>query len=1074
MPKGKDLTHLGREMERAWDERRSRSSSPVSRPALPRGRSRSPVATRFTRVRQSIDVEYEWSVLWSGAEKMYHATSATNRNAGWQRFESAAEILRRHMADLTTAAQAVPKTEDIAAELVRQLNQSQSPPCDPVEIARTVAGMMTARPRTPPVINMAELARLISENLKIERAPPYSPIVDVTRITNLVEERLEAKQKAAAQHPTSLSETAEVSELTADLPPLRLSTSSTSEDESTTVVQPATITPIEQSASTSTTRPAATAKASRKSDRRCLACGKARAHNSRFWCEACRMFLVRAKKAAETDKPYTCVVTSHNNKPDTTNCRGCRLRRKLDSAKNGVSVPVTDHNFARRKINELVVWYEQVTGMDEVRLMQNRVIEAQDRFVSAQESRRKLASELVHVQNKLKEIHFELNNTSRGEERYLQLVTEEHKILKEQRRINSEFSICERDERDSFSMLSSRLKESHEKERAQAERTKYWSVIGSVVGTILGVAGSSINNELKMRELRKLVWESASMKQAPQTDSFMANSPTHKELSNLLLEVRESLRQNSENSVHQISSTNSNQQVVDYVSRINEELQDLKHTLSSAQKVDGQLVVMPPDLEYHLVRQKNEIRHIVIGVSLLAVISNIVFVISGLHNINQNEEIRLMAVENRASKLSSFYLALWIVIASLLPLISGSANRKAHRLRRSFLQELRSVGKKKKLVAALENKLDNTAKCHPKSGKELIQMFVKGLSELYPDMTKLLLAELQGALDEGNEQTKKSTVSRSSTMKKVAPTMKATVKVKEDKSLNKEEKKEDKKKEDKKEEKKISCAKDQQSCTSSTPPPCCHTTTTTTTTACGSCRPRKITIACEQDCLHRFAEMAKPHETEDDDTGDIRSRSGSTERVSHCGKHDIRTPTKRRAGNIVVGEDPKFKAAPFKDFQMQGSISFSNPLKKQGSSNINSLKVGLQGESKISRINRAKMSTGNWKEWFPKDEDFLHDLSMNPQDIDKYPDGQRRSDNSGSQHLKSGFGEDKIKGCDSYIALLNRSLEKYSQNAATRATPDVKQSPLNKNADNSIFPRSGRKMKRNRNKKRSMYVLYEK
>ncbi|KAF6198723.1 hypothetical protein GE061_006745 [Apolygus lucorum] len=323
MPKGKDLTHLGREMERAWDERRSRSSSPVSRPALPRGRSRSPAATRFTRVRQSIDVEYEWSVLWSGAEKMYHATSATNRNAGWQRFESAAEILRRHMADLTTAAQAVPKTEDIAAELVRQLNQSQSPPCDPVEIARTVAGMMTARPRTPPVINMAELARLISENLKIERAPPYSPIVDVNRITNLVEERLAAKQKAAAQHPTSLSETAEVSELTADLPPLRLSTSSTSGDESTTVVQPATVTPIEQTASTSTTRPAATAKASHKSDRRCLACGKARAHNSRLWCEACRMFLVRAKKAAENDKPYTCVVTSHNNKPDTTNCRGC-------------------------------------------------------------------------------------------------------------------------------------------------------------------------------------------------------------------------------------------------------------------------------------------------------------------------------------------------------------------------------------------------------------------------------------------------------------------------------------------------------------------------------------------------------------------------------------------------------------------------------------------------------------------------------------------------------------------------------------------------------------------------------
>uniref|UniRef100_A0A0A9YWJ8 Coiled-coil domain-containing protein 51 n=1 Tax=Lygus hesperus TaxID=30085 RepID=A0A0A9YWJ8_LYGHE len=294
-----------------------------------------------------------------------------------------------------------------------------------------------------------------------------------------------------------------------------------------------------------------------------------------------------------------------------------------DSAKNGVvSVPVSDNNFVRKKINELVVWYEQVTGMDEVRLMQNRVIEAQDRFVSAQESRRKLASELILVQNKLKEIHAELNTTSRGEERYLQLVTEEHKILKEERRINSEFKICERDERDSFNMLSSRLKESHEKERAQAERTKYWSIIGSVVGTILGVAGSSINNELKMREIRKLVSESASIKNAHKVDS----SHVDKELSNLLLDVRETLRQNSENSVHQISSSSGKEQdVLDFVSRINEELQDLKHTLSTAQKIDGQLVVMPPDLEYHLDRQKNDMRNIFIGMSLLAVISNIVF-----------------------------------------------------------------------------------------------------------------------------------------------------------------------------------------------------------------------------------------------------------------------------------------------------------------------------------------------------------------------------------------------------------------------------------------------------------------
>lgn len=77
--------------------------------------------------------------------------------------------------------------------------------------------------------------------------------------------------------------------------------------------------------------------------------------------------------------------------------------------------------------------------------------------------------------------------------------------MKEERKLSSEFSLSEREERECFTFLSSSVKESHEKERAQAERTKYWSVIGSVIGTIIGVVGSSINNEFKMRELRKLV-----------------------------------------------------------------------------------------------------------------------------------------------------------------------------------------------------------------------------------------------------------------------------------------------------------------------------------------------------------------------------------------------------------------------------------------------------------------------------------------------------------------------------------------------------------------------------------------
>ncbi|KAK3928880.1 Mitochondrial potassium channel [Frankliniella fusca] len=120
-----------------------------------------------------------------------------------------------------------------------------------------------------------------------------------------------------------------------------------------------------------------------------------------------------------------------------------------------------------------------------------------------------ISKELAAVRDRLKDIYAELDQTSRGEDRYVLLITQEHKVLKDERRLAEQFNRCEQEERENFSTLSSAVKESHEKERIQAERTKYWSIIGSIIGTMIGIAGSSINNEFKMRELRKLVRESA-------------------------------------------------------------------------------------------------------------------------------------------------------------------------------------------------------------------------------------------------------------------------------------------------------------------------------------------------------------------------------------------------------------------------------------------------------------------------------------------------------------------------------------------------------------------------------------
>lgn len=85
----------------------------------------------------------------------------------------------------------------------------------------------------------------------------------------------------------------------------------------------------------------------------------------------------------------------------------------------------------------------------------------------------------------------------------------EHQVLKEERQLTEELSRLEREEREAFSRLSRAVRDSHESERAQAEKTKYWAVIGSVIGTCLGILGTTINNRLRMRELRQIVKDAA-------------------------------------------------------------------------------------------------------------------------------------------------------------------------------------------------------------------------------------------------------------------------------------------------------------------------------------------------------------------------------------------------------------------------------------------------------------------------------------------------------------------------------------------------------------------------------------
>lgn len=146
---------------------------------------------------------------------------------------------------------------------------------------------------------------------------------------------------------------------------------------------------------------------------------------------------------------------------------------------------------------------------------------AERRFAKSQEDRREIQRRIVLLQQRMDELHAELERIPRGDDKYLALVTQEHACIKDNKRLCAEFEQFEKEERDNFSGLSNAVRDSHEKERTQAEKTKYWSIIGSVLGTVLGIIGSNINGNLHMKELRQLVRDAASASEAKTPEQLL-------------------------------------------------------------------------------------------------------------------------------------------------------------------------------------------------------------------------------------------------------------------------------------------------------------------------------------------------------------------------------------------------------------------------------------------------------------------------------------------------------------------------------------------------------------------------
>lgn len=157
-------------------------------------------------------------------------------------------------------------------------------------------------------------------------------------------------------------------------------------------------------------------------------------------------------------------------------------------------------------INRINRHYENFFGIAQIRQIQEKVLEAEQDFVDIAYKRKLCQEQLDTLKEDAKAIRDKLERTSRSSETYLQLITEEHELLKDQGRLNAQLYQLKDREQFTFDRMSKLLRQSHESERLRQERSKYWGIVSvflSLMGGIVGVITYKIKDKNVIVEMIK-------------------------------------------------------------------------------------------------------------------------------------------------------------------------------------------------------------------------------------------------------------------------------------------------------------------------------------------------------------------------------------------------------------------------------------------------------------------------------------------------------------------------------------------------------------------------------------------
>nr|CAI5860817.1 unnamed protein product [Callosobruchus analis] len=219
--------------------------------------------------------------------------------------------------------------------------------------------------------------------------------------------------------------------------------------------------------------------------------------------------------------------------------------QKLDSLKKSIKLAVAEapqylNNIVKEENKKIVYdkfthlnnWYTKIIGLDEVKLSQDKVTALQEQLLNTQEKRREIGKQLAEVRKQSLILQDAIHKVKRTDEfdKFLELMREETEVLKLEKSIASTFQDYDQAERELFTAFTNAIRESHEKQRAQLEYTKYFGIVLSIAGSFLAFVYSTA----RKHDLKKFIEEkmkALNMETQPLVLNFMeVNKKTQQEI----------------------------------------------------------------------------------------------------------------------------------------------------------------------------------------------------------------------------------------------------------------------------------------------------------------------------------------------------------------------------------------------------------------------------------------------------------------------------------------------------------------------------------------------------------------